>query len=646
MTRCALAAVLFAMSVGGAGAQDAAGLGPRLGQPWRGIVFAPEHRGGWAANFEKLVTDVLEPVGINVIVFDMFWHGYRFRSRPEFARVTYSDHSGYTRAEAGVQADIARRHGMRVMVGMNCLTHQNYGVLFEAFPELREPGSEDTWCPLHPEVNEIAYGMIDELLDAFHADGFHVGMDEGWGFHSKECERCCGQDPAELFAKCVKDMHRHIVEERGVEMLMWGDMLLDWHGKDTKRSTDMIPKDIIICDWHYDLAQQYPSVRWFQDKGFRVWPCGWNDPAATLALIDSARLDAGPGMLGHLYTTWCGRVIEDVRPAFLGEGDQSALDGTAKALAAVMRASTGRVEAAPRTRIEILSDPVAGAEGRLYPAGTALRMRASVSLEGNYGVPVTGADAELVIFDAQEREVLRRALKTIGEWNTDKVLLGPGDYRPVVRGTADLEGPPRPRDFLARGPAFRVVGANWRADLVAARVKQQGLADAPADIAEPPEGGRLLGTLVPAEAGAAAWSHRNDAWLVGVYEKGGQKALVMSFPAPQGSAPGDYAGVTMPLTVPRYQGRLVAQLFLADLFLNPGWPEYRFYQLLIGDNVVWEEDITADRSSTFWTAVDITDAAAPGTDTTLAIRVYDKRGVGVYPTTSLVGPVRLVEARE
>ena len=44
---------------------------------------------------------------------------------------------------------------------------------------------------------------------------------------------------------------------------------------------DLIPKDIVLCDWHYETRYAgepatYPSVRYFQEKGFRVWPSGWN----------------------------------------------------------------------------------------------------------------------------------------------------------------------------------------------------------------------------------------------------------------------------------------------------------------------------------------------------------------------------------
>jgi hypothetical protein len=97
-------------------------------------------------------------------------------------------------------------------------------------------------------------------------------------------------------------------------MLMWGDRLIDaetydygrWEASATgsARAVDMIPTDIIICDWHYEERETYPSIPMFLEKGFRVLPAGWRDPDATEALISYAYTFETPKMLGHLFTTW------------------------------------------------------------------------------------------------------------------------------------------------------------------------------------------------------------------------------------------------------------------------------------------------------------------------------------------------------
>ena len=80
---------------------------------------------------------------------------------------------------------------------------------------------------------------------------------------------------------------------------MWGDRLLDdeamgygeWESarNGTHPAIERIPRDILICDWHYELRESYPSVPFFQAQGFRVLPGGWRNEQAVAALIEDAR---------------------------------------------------------------------------------------------------------------------------------------------------------------------------------------------------------------------------------------------------------------------------------------------------------------------------------------------------------------------
>jgi hypothetical protein len=66
----------------------------------------------------------------------------------------------------------------------------------------------------------------------------------------------------------------------------------------------LIPKDIILCPWHYELHQSYPSIPLFLEKGFRVLPAGWRKVDATKALIQFGQRFDSSRLLGHLFTTW------------------------------------------------------------------------------------------------------------------------------------------------------------------------------------------------------------------------------------------------------------------------------------------------------------------------------------------------------
>jgi hypothetical protein len=260
--------------------------------------------------------------GINVIVLEIDYN-FAFKSHPELRR----GKNPITRAGARRFAALCKKHNLRLIPEFQSLGHQSWKG--ETFPLLTVypqfdltpgafPGNEGIYCrewdPLNPEVWRIVFKLMDEIIDAFQADAMHVGMDEVFLLGSDKSPATKGKDPGKLFAMAVNEIHAHLVRKRRVEMLMWGDRLFDgkkynwgeWEAatNGTATAIDLIPKDIIICPWHYEVMQSYPSIPMFIEKGFRVLPAGWKNVEATKALIQSNRAHAGPKMLGHLFTTW------------------------------------------------------------------------------------------------------------------------------------------------------------------------------------------------------------------------------------------------------------------------------------------------------------------------------------------------------
>jgi hypothetical protein len=264
----------------------------------------------------------LAEMGINVIILQVDY-GFKYESHPELRGPS----APITKEGAEKLVKRCREHGVKLIPQFQCLGHQswkgNTSKLLTAYPEFdltpgAFPNNEGIYCrewdPLNPKVNEIVFKLMDELIEAFQAREFHVGMDEVFLLGNEHSPSTKGKDPAELFAKAVNDYHDHLVKKRGLEMLMWGDRLIDgtkmrygrWESSrnGTAAAVDMIPKDIIICDWHYNRRREYPSVPMFLEKGFRVLPGSWNRVSATEVLIRYAKQQNHPNMLGHLFTTW------------------------------------------------------------------------------------------------------------------------------------------------------------------------------------------------------------------------------------------------------------------------------------------------------------------------------------------------------
>jgi hypothetical protein len=271
----------------------------------------------------------LAAAGVNVILVETDYN-FAFKSHPEL-----SSPGGVTPARAHELAAKARLLGIRLIPQINCLGHQSWSKntlsLLTKHPEFDEtPGQFPnnaniycrSWCPQNPEVNQVVFALVDELVAAFEADAFHVGMDEVFIIASEHCPRCKGGDPAKLFAKAVNDFHDHIVQQRKWEMLLWADRLLDakkmgygeWESakNGTAAAVDLIPKDVVLCDWHYQNRTNYPSVPFLLEKGFRVWPASWQPLEGAKAFSTFSRRQKSEKLVGFLVTVWGKAKIDSV----------------------------------------------------------------------------------------------------------------------------------------------------------------------------------------------------------------------------------------------------------------------------------------------------------------------------------------------
>lgn len=270
--------------------------------PVRGFcIGAPRPTG--VDSFVRFIDAELAPRRVNTLILRVDYH-YQFKSHPELV-----DSFALSRADVKKIVRVCKKDGIRIIPEVDLLGHQSgrnrLGKLLKAYPQFDEtpwvpiptvytwPNADDlyckSYCPLYPGIHKVLFDVIDELCDVFHADAFHAGMDEVFYIGESRCPRCGGRDPAELFAGEVRTIHDHLAE-KGREMWIWGDRLLDgkttglgiWEGSynNTYRAIDMIPKDVVICDWHYDRPDKTPV--YFAMKGFRVVICPWRKPGVAV----------------------------------------------------------------------------------------------------------------------------------------------------------------------------------------------------------------------------------------------------------------------------------------------------------------------------------------------------------------------------
>jgi hypothetical protein len=210
----------------------------------------------------------------------------------------------------------ARGSGVRVIPEVKLLSHQEkfFGTRFQ---ELLF--NQQTYDPRVAAVYELAFEYIDELIGLINPDAIHIGHDEIRGVKRPLPRKIfkAGEQPLppELFVQDVLQVHARL-KQRGVAVWMWGDMLV-WpgefptmnprhlHGDEAYAAIrSRIPRDIVICDWHYiDTQPEFPTLTTFAAEGFQVLGATWKQEAAIRNM--SAFAAANPeGVQGMIATTW------------------------------------------------------------------------------------------------------------------------------------------------------------------------------------------------------------------------------------------------------------------------------------------------------------------------------------------------------
>jgi hypothetical protein len=266
--------------------------------PVRGFcIAAPEPAD--LDEFIKFIQDELAPRSVNTLILRVDFN-YQYTSHPEL-----KDKIALSAADVKKIVRACQKHSIRIIPQINLLGHQSWAGkvnnLLRVYPEFDEtpyvkipedyqwPNTDGlyckSYCPLHPGVHKVVFDLVDEICTAFKADAFHAGMDEVFYIGHDSCTRCSGHDKAELFAGEVTAIRNHLAF-KGRQLWIWGDRLIDgkttgmgmWEASynNTYRAIDLIPKDVMICDWHYERADQTPV--YFAMKGFTVVTCPWRMP--------------------------------------------------------------------------------------------------------------------------------------------------------------------------------------------------------------------------------------------------------------------------------------------------------------------------------------------------------------------------------
>ena len=331
MTKLSLSIFIFLFLFAGITAHSQTKSGNAL--PVRGFCIGAPNPDELDA-FVKFISEELAPRKVNTLILRIDY-GYRYESHPEL-----SDSMALSKDDVKKLVAVCRQNQIRLIPQINLLGHQSWASKennllkiypqFDETPEVKMPENYKwpnadglyckSYCPLHPEVHKIVFDLVDEICDAFETDAFHAGMDEVFYIGSDKCPRCSGRDKAELFAGEVNLIRNHLALKNR-QLWIWGDRLIDgkttgmgeWEASmnNTYRAIDLIYKDVMICDWHYERPDQ--TAVYFATKGLNVVTCPWRNPEIAVKQTQDMfrwRTSVTPQMKdrfqGMMQTIWSG----------------------------------------------------------------------------------------------------------------------------------------------------------------------------------------------------------------------------------------------------------------------------------------------------------------------------------------------------
>lgn len=211
---------------------------------------------------------------------------------------------------------MCRDRHIEVIPEVQSLSHSYW--LCCGHPEIAERQDDpwpDTYCPSNPRTYELLFDCMQEVIDVFKPRIMHIGHDELLSV--KVCPRCKKKSAAELYAGDVTKIHDFLAA-RGVRTLMWPDKLIRygnfsgvgrreqdpgskkwWILPPTWQAIDMIPRDIILLDWYWEVAPH--AQKEFAKRGFEMVYGNWGSGGCVNWRERSSR----GKVLGAEVSSWC-----------------------------------------------------------------------------------------------------------------------------------------------------------------------------------------------------------------------------------------------------------------------------------------------------------------------------------------------------
>jgi len=173
------------------------------------------------------------------------------------------DRGALSREDIAEMQSMAEKYFVRVIPIFQTLGHYENILSHPDFIHYAEFPGAASLNTIDAETDTFLYNMLDEVIPQFKSEYFHIGCDEsrdvGFGATRDVVKR---KGTARVHADHYNKVYEKVTSY-GKKVMMYGDIILRH-----PEILNMIPKDIIIVDWHYRPAEHYPSIKTFKQAGF------------------------------------------------------------------------------------------------------------------------------------------------------------------------------------------------------------------------------------------------------------------------------------------------------------------------------------------------------------------------------------------
>ena len=180
------------------------------------------------------------------------------KSHPEFA----PPNGSISIEEFKELSEYAKKYHIMLIGNFQSFGHFEKILANPKYSHLGERGN--ILSPAFPESIQLLNDIYSEMVPAFNSPFFNINADETFDLGkgaSKQLVDSLGI--AIVYTNQIKKMH-DILQSLNVRTMMWTDILLKY-----PESIAMLPKDIVLMTWGYDVQDSYSNmIEPFKDAGF------------------------------------------------------------------------------------------------------------------------------------------------------------------------------------------------------------------------------------------------------------------------------------------------------------------------------------------------------------------------------------------